>query len=64
MNPTQEEALKSFAEKNGLPILTLIPFDAKVTEADMLGQTPLKNKEIEAVGAIDNICEALIKKSI
>ncbi len=64
MNPTQEEAIRSFAEKNGLSILALIPFDAKVTEADMLGQTPLKNKEIEAVRAIDNICEALLKKSI
>ena len=64
MNPAQEEAIRSFAEKNGLSILALIPFDAKVTEADMLGETPLKNKEIEAVRAIDNICEALLKKSI
>ena len=64
MNSTQEEAIRSFAEKNGLSIMALIPFDAKVTEADMLGETPLKNKEIEAVRAIDNICEALLKKSI
>jgi CO dehydrogenase nickel-insertion accessory protein CooC1 len=42
--------------------LALIPFDAKVTEADMLGETPLRRKEIEAVHAIDNICEALLKK--
>ena len=64
MNSTQEEAIRSFAEKNGLSIMALIPFDAKVTEADMLGETPLKNREIEAVRAIDNICEALLKKSI
>jgi CO dehydrogenase nickel-insertion accessory protein CooC1 len=64
MNPAQEEAIRSFAEKNGLPILALIPFDTKVTEADMVGETPLKHKEIEAVRAIDNICEALVKKSI
>jgi CO dehydrogenase maturation factor len=63
MNPAQEEAIRSFADKNGLPILALIPFDTKVTEADMLGETPLKHKEIEAVRAIDNICEALLKKS-
>jgi len=63
MNPAQEEAIRSFAEKNGLPILALIPFDTKVTEADMLGETPLKHKEITAVQAIDNICEALLKKS-
>src|SRR5512139_1370376 len=33
MNSTQEEAVKNFAEKNKLPILALIPFDPKVTEA-------------------------------
>jgi CO dehydrogenase maturation factor len=64
MNSAQEEAIKSFADKNGLPILALIPFDSKVTEADMLGETPLKHKEIEAVKAIDNICEDLLKKRI
>jgi CO dehydrogenase maturation factor len=64
MNPAQEEAIKNFTEKNGLPILALIPFDSKVTEADMIGETPLKHKDIEAVRAIDNICEALLKKSI
>jgi CO dehydrogenase maturation factor len=64
MNPDQEEAITTFADKNGLPILALIPFDSKVTEADMLGETPLKQKEIVAVQAIDNICEALLKKRI
>jgi CO dehydrogenase maturation factor len=63
MNPAQEEAIRSFAEKNELPVLALVPFDAKVTEADMLGETPLTHKEIEAVRAIDNICETLLKKS-
>jgi len=29
----------------------------------MLGETPLKNKEILAVKTIDNICELLIKKT-
>jgi len=62
MNSTQEEAIKTFAEKNGLPVFGLIPFDSKVTEADMVGETPLKNKETAAVRAIDNICEALIKR--
>ena len=45
-------------------MLALIPFDTKITEADMLGETPLKHKEISAVQAIDNICEVLLKKSI
>ena len=64
MNPTQEEAIRSFAEKSSLPILALIPFDAKITGENLLGEPPLKQKEIEAVRAIDNICEALLKKSI
>jgi CO dehydrogenase maturation factor len=62
MNEAQKEAISSFAEKNGLSLLTFVPFDQKVIEADMLGETPLKNKEIEAVKTIDNICEVLLKK--
>ncbi len=64
MNPTQEEAIRTFAEKNDLPILALIPFDSSVTEADMLGETPLKHKELAAIRAIDNICESLLKERI
>ena len=64
MNDAQKEAVTSFAEKNGLSILTFIPFDVKVIEADTLGETPLKNKEISAVRAIDNICDVLLKKDI
>jgi CO dehydrogenase maturation factor len=63
MNQTQEEAIRSFADKNGLKILALVPFDQKVIEADMLGVTPLKNKEIAAVQTIDNICDTLLKKN-
>ena len=64
MNPMQEEAIRRFSEENELPILALIPFDTKITEADMLGETPLKHKEISAVQAIDTICETLLKKNI
>jgi CO dehydrogenase maturation factor len=64
MNETQKKAVASFAEKNGLNLLAFIPFDEKVTEADMLGETPLKHKEIAAMQAIDNICDFLIKKDI
>jgi CO dehydrogenase nickel-insertion accessory protein CooC1 len=63
MNNTQKEAIQRFADKNGLNLLALVPFDQKVIEADMLGVTPLKNKEIAAVKDIDNICELLIKKT-
>jgi CO dehydrogenase maturation factor len=63
MNEVQREAIRSFAEKNGLSLLTFVPFDQKVIEADMVGETPLKNREIEAVRTIDNICELLLKKT-
>jgi CO dehydrogenase maturation factor len=63
MNEAQREAISSFAEKNGLSMLAFVPFDQKVIEADMMGETPLQNKEIEAVKTIDNICELLLKKS-
>jgi len=61
MNETQKQVVTSFAEKNGLPLLAFVPFDQKVIEADMLGETPLMNEKIEAVKTIDNICELLLK---
>jgi CO dehydrogenase maturation factor len=64
MSEKQKEAVTSFAEKNGLSILTFIPFDEKVIEADTLGETPLKNEDIVAVRAIDDICDVLLKKEI
>ncbi len=64
MNEAQKDAIKIFAEQNGLSLLAFVPFDQKVTEADMRGETPLKNKDIEAVRSIDNICELLVKKNI
>jgi len=63
MDDAQKEAIQSFADKNGLSLLTFVPFDQKVIEADMLGETPLKNKETTAVKTIDDICELLLKKS-
>ncbi|MFB3890333.1 MAG: AAA family ATPase [Candidatus Bathyarchaeia archaeon] len=63
MNDAQKEAIQSFAQSNGLPILAFVPFDQRVIEADMRGETPLLHKEIDAVKTIDNICDALIKKN-
>jgi CO dehydrogenase maturation factor len=64
MNREQREAVERFAQKNNLSPLTFIPFDEKVIEAETLGATPLKHKEIAAVTAIDNICDLLLKKDI
>ncbi len=62
MNDAQKDAIRVFAEKNDLSLLTFIPFDSKVTDADMQGETPLMKKDIEAVRVIDGLCEAFIKK--
>lgn len=63
MNQAQEKAIQDFAEKNGLTVLSFIPFDTKITEADMVGETPLKNKDFPSVQTIDNICELLLRKT-
>ncbi len=63
MNQTQEDAIGNFALKNGLEVLTFVPYDQKVIEADMLGETPLKYKEICTIQTIDNICDTLLKKN-
>jgi CO dehydrogenase maturation factor len=63
MDDTQRQAIQNFADKNGINVLSFVPWDQKVIEADMLGETPLKNKDIAAVKTIDNICELLLKKT-
>ena len=63
MNETQKSAIQTFADQNGIEVLAFVPWDQKVIEADMLGETPLKNKEIVAVQSIDAICELLMQKT-
>jgi len=63
MNDEQKAAIQSFADQNGIQVLDFIPFDTGVTESDMRGKTPLLNKEIPSVKAIDNICELLLKET-
>lgn len=58
-NETQKEAIEKFAEKNGLTVLEFVPFDQKVVEAEMSGETPLKYKEIEALQAIERMANKL-----
>jgi CO dehydrogenase maturation factor len=63
MNDSQKEAITSFAKENKMDVLEFVPWDQKIIESDMLGVTPLKNKEIEAVKAIDSICQLLMNKN-
>jgi len=62
-NDIQEKTIKNFAEKNILTILNLVPFDQKVVEAEMRGETPLKYENSEAVRAIEKLCEKLTERN-
>lgn len=62
MNDTQKQAIESFSKENGIELLATVPWDQKIIDSDMAGITPLKNKEFEAVKAINNICELLIRR--
>lgn len=55
----QKEAIENFAEKNGLRILAFVPFDQKVAELEMRGETPIRNKKSKAMQAIQKLCEEL-----
>lgn len=62
-NEIQEEAIKNFAEENNLKILGVIPYDQKVVDADMHGETPLQCRESVAVHAIENLCNELMARN-
>lgn len=61
-NADQKEAIENFAEKTGLKILDFVPFDKKVAESDMHGETPLYRRS-EALHAIEKLCDKLIAKN-
>jgi CO dehydrogenase nickel-insertion accessory protein CooC1 len=50
-----------FAESYGLKIFGIVPFDSAVSEAEMHGETPLKNKDSAAMHAIRELCEKLME---
>lgn len=54
-NETQKSAIERYAENNGLRLLGFVPFDEKVVEAEMLGETPLKHRGSAAVQTIEKL---------
>lgn len=56
----QKRTMVRFAENNGLQILDFVPFDQKVVEAEMLGETPLKYKESNAMHIIGKLSSKLV----
>jgi CO dehydrogenase maturation factor len=60
-NEKQKEVIMGFAESYGLKIFGIVPFDSAVSEAEMHGETPLKNKDSAAMHAIRELCEKLME---
>jgi len=57
-----KELITDFAEKNGIQLLALIPYDETVMKADRVGETPLKYAETsEGIAAIEGIGEKLLQ---
>ncbi|MEM2970805.1 MAG: P-loop NTPase [Candidatus Bathyarchaeia archaeon] len=63
VDENQKETIKGFAETNSLEILDFVPFDPKVLEAEMKGETPLKYNESKAITAIETLREKIIERS-
>ena len=58
----EKELITDFTEKNGLPLLALIPYDDTVIKADRVGEAPLKYAETsEGIAAIQGIGEKLLQ---
>ena len=61
-DPEENELITDFTEKNGLPLLALIPYDDTVIKADRVGEAPLKYEETsESVKANQAIGEKLLQ---
>lgn len=56
----QKHAIERFAEEHSLKLLGIVPFDSNVVEAEMHGETPLKNNDSMALSTIRSLCERLI----
>lgn len=61
-NETQAKIVEDFAERTGLTTLAFVPFDRKVVEAEMRGETPLKYGDSEFIQAVEKLCESLTQK--
>ncbi len=60
-NENQKQAIENFAKENGLEVLDFLPFDPKVVDVEMRGETPLKCRDIEVLNAIERLCSRLLQ---
>jgi CO dehydrogenase maturation factor len=59
-NANQKDAVERYAKTHNLILLDEIPHDEEVTDAEMVGETPLKRKESMAIKSIERIGEKLL----
>ncbi len=57
----QKEAVEKYAKENNLEVLDYLPFDQRVVEAEMQGETPLKYEDAPAIKAIERLCDRLLQ---
>jgi CO dehydrogenase maturation factor len=62
-NENQRGIIEKYAQENGLSVLDFIPFDEKVMEAEMRGETPLRHENSKALVAIERLCKNLTTKN-
>jgi len=60
-NEAQKGTVENFVKENGLEVLDFLPFDSKVVDAEMRGETPLKYRDSEALKAIERLCDKLLQ---
>lgn len=59
---SEADLIKRSAVESGIPLLTLIPYDEKILEADVNGETPLKFADVsKGVATIREMGENLLK---
>ncbi len=60
-NDVEAELIKRFSEVNDIPLLGLIPYDRRVAEAEVAGETPLKYAaSSSALAAVERIAEIIL----
>lgn len=58
-NPQQETIIRTFADKNGIDVLAMIPFDQNVAETGMTG-APLDRENSPALLAIEGLANIIL----
>jgi CO dehydrogenase maturation factor len=56
---SQRNAIEQYAKRNHLSVLHYVPFDNEVIKAEIGGETPLNDRDSEAVMAIEELASKL-----